>query len=91
MSAEEISERESMTKLKESLHVLKQDAHELQSRASATLRELSDRTARYREDAGEIIDAMAEYCKENPQRAALIAAGAGLGLGVILGLLMRGK
>ncbi len=82
---------DAMTRLKDSVQSLKADVAELQDRASAGLRDLKDKSQVYREKSGEVIGSVAEYCKENPQQAALIAGATGLGVGIILGLLMRGR
>ena len=91
MPTEAENSEDAVGRLKDSVQSLKADVAELQDRASAGLRELKEKGQVYREKSGEVIDSVAEYCKENPQQAALIAGATGLGVGVILGLLMRGK
>ena len=91
MTAETEAHDDNVTRLKETVQSLKEDVAELQNRASAGLRDLKEKGQEYRQMSGEVIDSVAAYCKENPQQAALIAAATGLGVGIILGLLMRGK
>ena len=91
MSAEMESNEDAVTRLKDSVQTLKEDVAELQNRASARLNDLKEKGQVYREKGGEVIDSLGEYCKENPQQAAIVAGATGLGIGVILGLLMRGK
>lgn len=91
MSTEIESNEDAVTRLKDSVQTLKEDVADLQSRASARLNDLKEKSQVYREKGGEVIDSLGEYCKENPQQAAIVAGAAGLGIGVILGLLMRGK
>jgi len=50
-----------------------------------------DRLSVYGEGADEFIDAVARYIKENPQRSAIIAGATGLGIGLIAGLILRGR
>lgn len=52
---------------------------------------VKERMTVYKEGASEFMDGMSEYVKENPQKSALIAMGAGVGLGIIIGLLLRGR
>lgn len=43
------------------------------------------------EKAKQIIDQTGTYIKENPQKATLISLGVGVGLGLVIGLLLRRK
>lgn len=78
-------------RLRDAVQTLKEDVAELQDKAAATLKDLRDRGQVYKEQGAEVLESMAQYCNENPQRAALIAGAAGLGAGLILGMLLRGK
>ena len=91
MSAEAQNNEDSVARLKETVQSLREDVAELQGRAAAGLKDLKEKGQVYRERSGELIDSVAEYTKENPQQAALVAGAAGLSLGIILGLLMRGR
>jgi ElaB/YqjD/DUF883 family membrane-anchored ribosome-binding protein len=77
-------------KIKENLKHIKEDASHYAERAGEGIREFREKMHVYREGANEFLDSMSTYIKENPQRSALITGGIGLGLGIILGLLMRG-
>lgn len=70
---------------------VKNEAAHLRERAGEGYQHMKERVAVYGEGAHEFIDAVGQYIKENPQRSAIIAASAGLGAGLILGLLIRGK
>ena len=78
-------------KFGEGLNKFKEEASHLGDRAKEELGKLKDRASVYKEGANEFLDAAAAYIRENPQRSVLIAAGTGIGLGIILGLLMRGR
>lgn len=78
-------------KIKEQLHHLEERAQQFGGKAAETVGQLRDRAGVYREGASEFIDSMAVYIKENPQRSAMIAAGVGVGFGIILGMMMRGN
>lgn len=52
---------------------------------------LKERVTVYKEGASELLDSASEYIKEHPQKSAMIALGVGVGLGVIVGLLLRGR
>lgn len=80
---------EKVANIKETLENLKHDALEIQAKAKETLNELKDRSQVYQETAKQALDQAAEYCNENPQKAAAIAAAAGIGMGVILGMLLK--
>lgn len=69
---------------------IRSSKEELTRKAQESLEQLKGKVAVYREGADEFIDALALYIKENPQRAAIIAGVTGVGLGLILGLLLRG-
>jgi len=77
------TERDTAKKLKESFQSMGAGAEE-------KFNDLREKMMVYREGANEFFDSMAEYIKENPQKSSLIAGGVGLGLGVIIGLLIRG-
>ncbi|MDH5654495.1 MAG: hypothetical protein OEZ34_01190 [Spirochaetia bacterium] len=77
------AEKETAKKIKEGIQTLSSDAEK-------QFNELRDKMMVYREGANEFFDSMAEYIKENPQKATIIGSSIGLGLGIILGLLMRG-
>ncbi len=78
-------------RLRDTVQSLKEDVVELQNKAAATLKDLREKGQVYKDQGAEVLESMAQYCNENPQRAALIAGAAGLGAGLILGMLMRGK
>ena len=89
----EISEQESSvaSKVKSGYQSVKSEAAHIKERAGEEYQHLKEKAAVYGEGAQEFIDAVGQYIKENPQRAALIAASAGLGMGLLLGLLIRGR
>ena len=78
-------------KIKDGIHHIEERAQQLGQRASESVQQVRERAAAYQAGASEFLDSMAVYIKENPQRSAMIAAGMGLGLGVIVGLLLRGR
>ena len=55
--------------------------------------DISEKIEKFRDDAKdktkEVLDKVAEYITENPQKSAIIGLGIGLGLGVFLGSLTR--
>ncbi len=57
--------------------------------------DLKERIKQFGGEAGEkakqVIDSAGEYIKENPQKSALIGLSVGVGLGVIIGMLIRRK
>lgn len=89
MNAEVQDNPEKLNNIKETLDKLKADASEIQAKARETLGELKDRSQVYRETAKQSIDQAAEYCNENPQKAAVIAAAAGASIGILLGLMLK--
>ena len=80
---------EKMNNVKETLDRLKADAIEIQAKARETLNEIKDRSQVYRASAKQTLDQAAEYCNENPQKAAIIAAAAGVSVGILFGLLLK--
>lgn len=66
-------------------------AAELGHQAREGVQHLRERVGVYQEGATEFLDSLALYIKENPQRAAIIAGASGLGLGLLLGLLIRSR
>ncbi|MCB1306950.1 MAG: hypothetical protein KDK30_02160 [Leptospiraceae bacterium] len=87
----EVEHNEENNRLRESIKQLKKDAADIQHRARQNLHDLRDRAQGYQESAREIIDEIADYCNENPQKAALIAAATGVGFGLVLGMMLRGR
>ena len=75
---------------KDTAKKIKEGMQNLGSEAEQQFNELREKVMVYREGANEFFDSMAEYIKENPQRATLIGGSIGLGVGIILGLLIRG-
>jgi len=69
---------------------IKEGIQSLGAGAGEQFNELREKVMVYREGANEFFDSMGEYMKEHPQKSSLIAGGIGLGVGIILGLLMRG-
>ena len=78
-------------KIKDGLHHIEERAQQLGQRATEQAQHVRERVSVYQAGASEFLDSMAVYIKENPQRSALIAAGMGVGVGIILGMLMRGR
>ena len=76
-------------RIREGLHHIEEKAEAFRSRAAEGVQQVRTRAGAYQAGASEFIDSLALYVKENPQRSAAIAACAGVGLGVIIGLLMR--
>ncbi|MFN3605062.1 MAG: hypothetical protein ACK4UJ_10165 [Leptonema sp. (in: bacteria)] len=70
---------------------IKQKYEKFKSKAEEEWGHLKEKIQVYGEGAEEFIDSLGRYIKENPQRASIIAASLGLGLGLILGLLIRGS
>lgn len=70
---------------------LKEEASKLSDKAREELQKLKEKASVYKEGATEFLDAASTYVKENPQRSMVIAGVAGIGLGVIIGLLLRGR
>lgn len=64
-------------------------AGRLGHQAREGVQQFRERVGIYQEGATEFLDSLALYIKENPQRAAIIAGVSGLGLGLLLGLLVR--
>ena len=89
IGAESPESTEKINNMKETLDRLKADAIEVQAKARETLNEIKDRSQVYRETAKQTFDQAAEYCNENPQKAAVIAAAAGVSAGILLGLLLK--
>ncbi len=61
------------------------------ARAGESIENMREKAAVYQQGAEELIDSLGAYIKENPQRSAVIAAGVGIGMGVIVGLLLRNR
>lgn len=78
-------------KVREGIQHLEERAQQFKERASEKAQQVRERVSAYQAGANEFLDSMAVYIRENPQRAALIAAGMGVGVGIILGMLMRGR
>ena len=76
---------------KDTAHKIKEGIQSLGADAGEKFNELREKMMVYREGANEFFDSMADYIKENPQKSAIIAGSIGMGIGVILGLLMRGS
>ncbi|MCB1175575.1 MAG: hypothetical protein KDK39_18515 [Leptospiraceae bacterium] len=89
MDAEIQENTDKLHNLKETIEHLKHDAIEIQAKARETLGELKDRSQVYQDSARQALDQAAEYCNQNPQKAALIAAAAGASAGLLLGLLLK--
>lgn len=57
--------------------------------------DLKERIKQFGGEAGEkakqVIDNAGEYIKENPQKSALIGLSVGVGLGILIGMLIRRK
>ncbi len=70
---------------------LKEKVQQARQKAGEEWEHVRDRLSVYGEGADEFIDSVGRYIKENPQRSAMIAAAAGVGFGLILGLLVRGR
>lgn len=70
---------------------LKEKYHQVRARAGEEWSNVRERLSPYGEGAEELIDSVGRYVKENPQRSVMIAGAAGLGLGVLVGLLLRGR
>ena len=70
--------------IKKSIPITEEDIRE-------KLDQLKNQTAEYQEVASEIIEAISEYVKKNPQRASIYAGLGGLTIGIIAGLLLRRK
>ncbi|KAB2932965.1 MAG: hypothetical protein F9K24_08855 [Leptonema illini] len=82
--AEDTMQQESPGRLKEKVQQARQKAGE-------EWEHVRERLSVYGEGADEFIDSVGRYIKENPQRSAMIAGAAGLGIGLIAGLLLRGR
>lgn len=87
--------QEGVQQFQEGVEQMKKSAAQMSGRANETfhigMKEFKNRATVYQGDATEFLDSMAVYIKENPQRSALVAGAAGLGLGLILGLMTRGR
>ncbi len=70
---------------------LKEKYQQIKAKAGDELSNVRERMAVYGEGAEEFIDSVGRYVKENPQRSVMIAGAVGLGLGVLVGLLVRGR
>lgn len=79
------------SKFKDKYENVKNEAAHLRERAGEGYQHMKERVSVYGEGANEFIDAVGQYIKENPQRSAMIAASAGVGVGLVLGLLIRGR
>ncbi len=64
---------------------IKEQAAQLAGKAKEGFARLNERTQVYQEGAREFLDSVGLYIKENPQRSAIIAVLAGLGLGLLIG------
>mgnify|MGYP007095758908 FL=1 len=64
---------------------IKEQAAQLARKAKEGFARLNERTQVYQEGAREFLDSVGLYIKENPQRSAIIAVLAGLGLGLLIG------
>jgi ElaB/YqjD/DUF883 family membrane-anchored ribosome-binding protein len=84
MAEDTIQQESTAGRLKEKVQMARQKAGE-------EWEHVRERLSVYGEGAEEFIDSLARYIKENPQRSAMIAGAAGLGIGLILGLLLRDR
>ena len=84
-------DQETTSKLKEGLMNVEEKAARLGQKATEKMDNIKTRAVVYQQTTGEFIDALAEYIKQNPQRSALVAGATGVGLGIIVGLLLRRK
>ncbi len=76
-------------RIKQKYEELKQKYEKLKSKVGEEWDQVKEKMHVYQEGAEEFIDSVGRYIKENPQRATIIAASIGLGVGLILGLLIR--
>ena len=79
----------------ESVQHLKEGANQFGDRAQESFnegwREFRNRASVYQGEANEFLDELAKKIKENPQQSALVAGAVGVGVGLVLGLMMRGR
>lgn len=73
------------------LNDINKSDHTTEEKITEKLEQLKNQAAEYQEVAGEIFEAVSEYVKKNPQRAAVYAGLGGLTLGIIAGLIIRRK
>ncbi len=83
--------QEDISVLKKKYEELKQKYDQLREKLGEEWVNIKDKMQVYGEGAEEVIDSISRYIKENPQRASIIAGLLGLGLGFILGMLIRGN
>lgn len=81
--------KEGLNSLNEGLGSFKENAAKYGHAAAEEIEHLRGRLGEYQERSQEFLDVLSEFVKENPQHAAILAATTGLGIGLILGLLLR--
>lgn len=91
MEQSNLTTQEEISLLKKKYDDLKQKYDQLKEKLGVDWGQIKDKMQVYGEGAEEVIDAMSRYIKENPQRASIIAGLIGLGIGFILGMLIRGN
>ncbi len=75
--------------LNASLGTFKENASKYGQAAAEEIEHLRGRLGEYQEKSKEMLDTISAFVRENPQHAAMIAGATGLGIGLILGLLLR--
>lgn len=78
-------------KVKESYEQARKKASELGHKADEEFAHLKEKLNTYSHGADEFLDELAAYIRENPQRAAMIAGVTGLSIGILIGLVLRGR
>ena len=81
--------REGLNTLNEGLGSMKENAARYGQSAAEEIEALRLKLNQYQDRSKELLEVLAEFIRENPQHAALLAATTGLGLGLILGLILR--
>lgn len=81
----------SVKKIKDNLENLEKKVKDMGRKAAGSAVKMKANAAHYQDEAAELLDSLAKYIDENPQKATIIAAATGLGIGIIVGLLLRNR
>ncbi len=90
MENKQNASQEDISTLKQKYEELKQKYEVLRSKAGEEWSHIKEKMHVYGEGTEEFIDSVGRYIKENPQRSTIIAASIGFGIGLILGLIIKG-
>jgi ElaB/YqjD/DUF883 family membrane-anchored ribosome-binding protein len=86
---------ESARRRDEAMRIGEESAEEMKGRVNRTLRQAKDKVSdayeRSSDAVGRAYSRAMDYSKENPQTATLVALGAGVGIGLLLGWAMPAR